>query len=155
MSIPAQKTLSRRAAIVGAAATLARPTQGAAAEDCSQTGVSWKRQLTEFEYKVMREGYNETRGTSPLANETRAGVYACKACCLEVFSSSQKINDGSGWPRFAEPISGRVFTRRNGRFFGIGTNVGCTRCQSHLGIVESGTYRMNGIALIFTQGQGT
>ena len=154
MSILAQKTLSRRAAVAGAPAATLWPARVAAVEDFPQTEVAWKQQLTEFEYKVMREGYNETRGTSPLANETRAGVYACKGCGLEVFSSTQKINDGSGWPRFAQPISGRVFTRRNGRFFGIGTNVGCTRCQSHLGIVESGTYRMNGIALTFTPGQG-
>lgn len=142
----------RRFILAGGAMILSRAALAGDGGGFPQTEGQWRARLTGWEYRILREGYNETAGTSPLARETRRGRYACKGCRLDVFDSGTKIQGATGWPRFTAPLPGRVFTRRNGRFFGIGMVVGCRRCASHLGIVDRGTYRMNGLALVFEPG---
>lgn len=94
-----------------------------------------KKTLTEEEYYVTQE-----KGTErPFANEYwdahDTGMYACKVCGAQLFSSDRKYDSGTGWPSFDEAIPGTVRFEED-HSMGIGrTEVLCAKCGAHLGHV--------------------
>ena len=101
-----------------------------------KTEEEWKKQLSEFEYFVLREKGTERAFTGEYVNNHEKGVYMCRACGLELFDSETKYESGSGWPSFWQPI-----TKENvsvGTDFSHGMvrdEVVCSQCGSHLGHV--------------------
>lgn len=122
----------------------------------SRSDAEWRSMLTKLEYKVMREQSTERAGSSLLYRETSEGVYHCKGCNLQLYSSVAKFQSGTGWPSFYESLPNAIGTREDNSFFSRRTEVHCRRCGSHLGhIFNDGPpptgqrHKLNGVSLKF------
>jgi peptide-methionine (R)-S-oxide reductase len=130
-------------------------------EKIVKTEDEWRQLLTPEEYRILRKKGTEPAFSSPLNNNKSKGVYRCAACGLELFSSDAKIDSGTGWPSFWQPLTPhRVATKADNSFFMKRTEVLCPRCGSHLGhVFDDGPpptglrYCMNGLALKFKAGE--
>lgn len=117
----------------------------------------WKEILTDKEFEILREDGTERSFTSPLNNEKSAGVFACRACGLPLFSSDTKFKSGTGWPSFYEPINEAYIKQDVDNRYGMRrVEVSCARCDGHQGHVfpdgpkPTGLrYCINGVALNF------
>ncbi len=99
----------------------------------------WREQLTPAEYQVLRKAGTERAGVGEYTDTKTEGVYACRACSAELFTSSTKFDSHCGWPSFYAPLAGdsveyiedrTMFTKR--------IEVRCASCGSHLGHVFEG-----------------
>ena len=94
----------------------------------------WKEELSEDEYRVLREKGTEPPFTGRYNDEKRQGVYRCRGCGAPLFASDAKYDSGSGWPSFYEAVDGdnvREDTDRS--HFMTRTEVLCASCDGHLG----------------------
>ncbi len=119
----------------------------------------WRKKLGgDVAYAVLREGKNETAGTSKLVFERRKGTYACRGCGQPLFASTSKMM-ANDFPTFREPIDPNAIG--TSADFGIvlpRTEVHCKNCGSHLGYkfmpqsdpaAGSWRYVINGTSLSF------
>ena len=116
----------------------------------------WRQRLAPATYRVLREAATEPPFTSPMLREHRGGIFTCAGCCLDLFSSTNKYDSGTGWPSFWQPLIGAVTTSRDVELGYARTEVHCRRCAGHLGhVFDDGPqptgkrYLMNGLALGF------
>lgn len=123
----------------------------------------WRNLLNDMEFFVLREAGTERPGTGELLHENRAGMYHCRACDAELFSSETKFDSHCGWPSFYDPdekgavvyIEDRTLAPR------IRNEVRCATCGSHLGHVFNDSpqtptglrYCMNSVSLRFEPGK--
>ena len=120
------------------------------------TDDEWRKRLTPDQYKVLREEGTEYPGSSPLLHEKRRGNFACAGCDREAFSSTTKLENGTGWPSFWAPLDHTVGTTRDTSAGMVRTEVHCANCGGHLGhVFDDGPkptglrYCLNGVALNF------
>ncbi len=116
-----------------------------------------KCELTDEQYRILREKGTERAFTSPLNDEKRAGVFYCAGCGEQLFSSEHKYDSGSGWPSFYQPIEQDALGEDTDYDIGYArTEVHCAKCGGHMGHVfpdgpkPTGLrYCINGAALTF------
>ena len=85
---------------------------------------------------MLREKGTEAAFTGKYYDAKERGMYMCRACGQELFSSDAKFDSGTGWPSFTEPANLKNVELREDRTHGMArTEVTCKRCGSHLGHV--------------------
>lgn len=95
---------------------------------------NWKKKLTSEQYSVCRLGATESPFSGKYNKHNEKGVYICVACKIELFSSDDKFDSGSGWPSFFDIISStNIRTLDDNSFQMQRTEVLCANCGSHLG----------------------
>ena len=105
-------------------------------EKVKKSEAEWRAELSPEEYHVLREQGTERAFTGAYWDEKTPGIYRCRACGQELFSSETKFDSGTGWPSFFDPMdSDAVETRPDNTLFMRRTEVVCKRCGSHLGHV--------------------
>lgn len=92
-----------------------------------------KKKLTPEEYKVLREKGTEAPFSGKLLHEERSGMYLCKVCGNQLFSSEAKFDSGTGWPSFDEALPGATKLIEDNSLGMSRTEVVCAKCGSHLG----------------------
>jgi peptide-methionine (R)-S-oxide reductase len=96
----------------------------------------WKKELNPDEYHILREAGTETPFSGRYLNLHQEGMYNCRACEIELFSSETKFDSGTGWPSFTEPMNLEHVELLPDTSLGMRrTEVRCKNCGSHLGHV--------------------
>ncbi len=94
----------------------------------------WKEQLDPLSYKVLRQQGTERPFTGEYDHFFEDGVYECKACGYELFTSDEKYNSGCGWPAFyAEKDGAKIEELVDYSHGMVRTEVRCPNCGGHLG----------------------
>jgi peptide-methionine (R)-S-oxide reductase len=91
-----------------------------------------KAKLTPEEYHILREQGTEAPFTGAYVDNHEQGMYRCKVCGHDLFSSDAKFDSGTGWPSFTDPaVAANVGVRQDKD--GYRNEVFCKNCGSHLG----------------------
>ncbi len=133
--------------------------------DVTKTDEQWRAELSPDEYSVLRQAGTERPFTGEYTDSKTEGVYACRACGAELFTSETKFDSHCGWPSFYTPLAGDTVEYIEdlslpGR---PRVEVRCASCGSHLGHVFEGEgyntptdqrYCINSIAMTLRPSEG-
>ncbi|MER7912972.1 peptide-methionine (R)-S-oxide reductase MsrB, partial [Streptomyces sp. NPDC096068] len=109
------------------------------AYDVEKPDEQWRAELTPAEYQVLRQAGTEPAFRGEYTDTTTRGVYSCRACGAELFTSNEKFSSHCGWPSFYDPKDSDAVELIEDRSHGmVRTEVRCSRCGSHLGHVFAG-----------------
>lgn len=116
----------------------------------------WKAQLSDEEYRILRQKGTERPHTGKYNLHFENGTYKCSGCNQQLFESSSKFDAHCGWPSFDESIKGTVEYVLDKTHGMVRTEIICSNCGGHLGHVfndgptETGTrYCVNSISVKF------
>ena len=105
-------------------------------EKIVKTDEEWRALLTEEQYRVTRLKGTECAFTGAFEEDPGQGLYRCVCCGLDLFSSENKYDSGSGWPSFWQPVAdGHIAEDEDHSLSMRRTEVLCPRCDAHLGHV--------------------
>ena len=105
-------------------------------EKVRKSDAEWRRELTPEQFEIARKKGTERAFTGEYWDNHEHGMYRCRCCGAELFSSDHKFESGSGWPSFWQPaVSGNVAIEDDNSHFMRRTEVLCSRCDAHLGHV--------------------
>ncbi len=116
----------------------------------------WKEILTELEYHVLRNKGTEAPFKGKYTDFIDKGVYYCKGCDVQLFSSEQKFQSSCGWPSFDNELDSANIEQIEDKSMGMyRTEIVCGNCGSHLGhifndgpTVTGNRYCVNSISLV-------
>ena len=104
--------------------------------EVQKTDEQWRAELTEEQYRVLRQAHTERPFTGEYVHNHADGSYRCAGCGAELFRSDAKFESGTGWPSFTEPaVAAAVELRPDNSLFMRRTEVVCRACGGHLGHV--------------------
>ena len=104
-----------------------------------KTDAQWRQELTPEEYRVLRQAGTERPYTGEYWDTHTRGVYKCRACGTELFTSNEKFDSHCGWPSFWAPLAEGTVRYIHDRTMGMDrVEVRCATCDSHLGHVFDG-----------------
>ena len=100
----------------------------------------WREELSADEFTVLRAAGTERPFTGEYTDTKTEGVYACRACGSELFTSDTKFDSHCGWPSFYTPLAeDRVEYIQDDSLPGRPRiEVRCASCGSHMGHVFEG-----------------
>jgi peptide-methionine (R)-S-oxide reductase len=133
------------------------PADPAKVEPLTKTDAEWKAALPAFAYEVLRQQGTERAFTGRYWDHHETGTYACAGCNLDLFSSADKFDSGTGWPSFTRPLKAdRIAEHHDASHGMVRTEVHCPRCGGHQGHVfpdgpkPTGLrYCINSVSLVF------
>ena len=101
----------------------------------------WREQLSRDEYAVLRQAGTERAFTGEYTDTKTVGVYRCRACQAELFTSETKFDSHCGWPSFYTPLAEDRVEYIEDKSHGMKrVEVRCGTCGSHLGHVFDDGY---------------
>lgn len=100
-----------------------------------KTEEEWKRELSEEQYRVLRQKGTEAPNSGKYNLHFDDGEYQCAACKTKLFESNNKFESHCGWPSFDDAIEGTIEYVQDKTFGMIRTEILCANCGSHLGHV--------------------
>ncbi|WP_329016424.1 MULTISPECIES: peptide-methionine (R)-S-oxide reductase MsrB [unclassified Streptomyces] len=134
------------------------------AYDVEKPDEQWRAELSPAEYTVLRQAGTEPAFTGEYTDTRTEGVYSCRACGADLFTSGTKFASHCGWPSFFDPKDSDAVELIEDRSHGmVRTEVRCSRCGSHLGHVFEGEgyptptdqrYCINSVSLRLTPEEG-
>ena len=101
----------------------------------SKSDASWKEQLTENEYNILREKGTERPHTGKYNLHFEKGTYTCKGCGTPLFDSNSKFDAHCGWPSFDLAIPEKIDYIKDTSLSRTRTEIVCSTCNGHLGHV--------------------
>ena len=105
----------------------------------TKTDEQWRQELSPAEYQVLRQAGTERPFVGEYTDAKTEGVYACRACGAELFTSDTKFESHCGWPSFYTPLAGDSVEYLEDHSMGMKrVEVRCATCGSHLGHVFEG-----------------
>ncbi|MFB7944166.1 peptide-methionine (R)-S-oxide reductase MsrB [Kitasatospora phosalacinea] len=107
--------------------------------EVQKSDAEWRAELTPEEYHVLREAGTERPFVGEYTDTRTVGVYSCRACGAELFSSETKFESHCGWPSYYAPLAGDSVEYLEDTSLGMRrVEVRCKKCGSHLGHVFEG-----------------
>ena len=96
----------------------------------------WREELDPEAYAILREAATEPPFSGEYVDLKDDGMYHCRGCGAELFSSATKFDSGTGWPSFTDPVVAEAVELRRDTSHGmVRTEVVCSGCGGHLGHV--------------------
>ncbi|RKE21651.1 peptide-methionine (R)-S-oxide reductase MsrB [Streptomyces sp. TLI_171] len=107
--------------------------------EVQKSDAEWRAELSPEEYHVLREAGTERPFVGEYTDTKTVGVYSCRACGAELFSSETKFDSHCGWPSYYAPLAGDSVEYLEDVSLGMRrVEVRCKKCGSHLGHVFEG-----------------
>ena len=101
----------------------------------NKSEAEWKAQLSEQEYKILRQAGTEYPFTGEYDKHFASGTYHCKGCGSPLYTSEAKFDSGCGWPSYDKSIDGAITYRKDRSLGMMRVEILCAQCGGHQGHV--------------------